>query len=156
LAASKEYCRLLNIGTDQILVSTKCWSRQNTPVDKMLASNKYSRRQNVGVDKILVSTKYSLGQNPRIDKNLASPYCLAWQSPQQLTSLISYVSKKVLIPPHAVAKCVVATGRPAFIGGLSPALYWFIVLACHAENVTNIGINKILAPTKISLIFAKL
>jgi hypothetical protein len=28
--------------------------------------------------------------------------------------------------------------------------------ARHAENVTNIGINKISAPAKISLIFAKL
>jgi hypothetical protein len=28
--------------------------------------------------------------------------------------------------------------------------------ARYAENVTNIGINKILAPAKISLVFAKL
>jgi hypothetical protein len=42
------------------------------------------------------------------------------------------------------------------MGGLSPALYGLIVTARHAENVTNIGVNKILAPTKISLIFAKL
>jgi hypothetical protein len=57
--------------------------------------------------------------------------------------MISYVSQKVLIPPHAVAKCAVATGRPAFMGGLSPALLRLIVSARHAENVTNIGIDKI-------------
>jgi hypothetical protein len=43
-----------------------------------------------------------------------------------------------------------------FMGGLSPALYQLIVRARHVENVTNIGVNKILAPSKISLIFARL
>jgi hypothetical protein len=38
----------------------------------------------------------------------------------------------------------------------SPALYWLIVPARHAENVTYIGVNKILVPAKISLIFTKL
>ena len=42
------------------------------------------------------------------------------------------------------------------MGGLSPALYRLIVAARHAENVTNIGVEKISAPAKISLIFAKL
>jgi hypothetical protein len=70
--------------------------------------------------------------------------------------MFSYISQKVLIPPHAVAKCAVAAGRPAFMGGLSPALYQLIVPARHAENVTNSGVDKILAPAKISLIFAKL
>jgi hypothetical protein len=42
------------------------------------------------------------------------------------------------------------------MGELSPALYRLVVPARCAENVTNIGVNKILAPTKISLIFAKL
>jgi hypothetical protein len=70
--------------------------------------------------------------------------------------MISYVSQKVLIPPYAVAKCAVATGRPAFMGGISSALYRLVVPARHAENVTNIGVDKILAPAKISLIFAKL
>jgi hypothetical protein len=74
----------------------------------------------------------------------------------QTSLMFSYVSQKVLIPPHAVAKCAVATCCPAFMGGLSPALYWLIVPARHAENVTNIGVDKILAPAKISLIFAKL
>ncbi len=73
------------------------------------------------------------------------------------TSLVfSYVSQKVLIPPHAVAKCAVATGRPTFTGGLSHALYRLIVRARHVENVTIIGVDKISAPAKISLIFAKL
>jgi hypothetical protein len=70
--------------------------------------------------------------------------------------MISYFSQKVLIPTHAVAKCAVAGGRPAIMGGLSPALYRLIVAAHHAENFTNIGVEKISAPAKISLIFAKL
>jgi hypothetical protein len=60
------------------------------------------------------------------------------------TSLkISYVSLMVLIPLHAVAKCGVASGRPAFMGGLSLVLYRLIVPAHHAENVTNFGTDKI-------------
>ncbi len=74
----------------------------------------------------------------------------------QTSLMIYYISQKVMIPPHAVAKCAVASGRPAFMGGLSPALYRLVVPAGHAENVTNIGVDKILAPAKISLIFAKL
>jgi hypothetical protein len=70
--------------------------------------------------------------------------------------MISYIFQKVLNPPYAVAKCDVATGRPAFMDGLSPALYRLVIPARHAENVTNIGLDKILAPAKISLIFAKL
>jgi hypothetical protein len=62
------------------------------------------------------------------------------------TSLkISYVSQMVLIPLHAVARCGVATDRPAFMAGLSLALYGLIVQARHAENVTNFGAAKISA-----------
>ncbi len=40
------------------------------------------------------------------------------------TSLkISYISLMVLIPLHAVTKCGVASGRRAFMVGLSPAPY---------------------------------
>jgi hypothetical protein len=70
--------------------------------------------------------------------------------------MFSYFSQMVLIPPRALTKCAVAAGRPALMGELSPALYRLIVLGRHEENVTNIGIDKILAPAKISLIFAKL
>jgi hypothetical protein len=42
------------------------------------------------------------------------------------------------------------------MGGLSPPLYQLVVLARHAENVTNIGVDKVSAPAKISLIFTKL
>jgi hypothetical protein len=42
------------------------------------------------------------------------------------------------------------------MGGLSPALYRLIVLARHAENDINIGVDKISTPAKISLFFAKL
>ncbi len=62
----------------------------------------------------------------------------------------------VLIPLHAVAKCGVASVRPAFMGGLSPTLYRLIVPARHAENITNFGTDKILAFAENSLIFGKL
>ena len=68
------------------------------------------------------------------------------------TSLkISYVSLMVLLSLHAVAKCGVASGSPAFMGGLSPALYRLVVLAPLAENVTNIGVDKILAPVQLKI-----
>jgi hypothetical protein len=108
----------------------------------MLASTKYSRRQKVGACAE------------------ASPYCYgpaesAVADFSQTSLMFSYFSQ-VLIPTCAVAKCAVAAGRPAFMGRLSPALYQLVVSACHAENVTNIGVDKILVPAKISLIFAKL
>jgi hypothetical protein len=115
----------------------------------MLASTKYSRRQNAGFDKILASTKYSRRQNTHADRNLASTksridkmlaharmhlklFGLAESTASdfsQTSLMFSYVSQKVLIPPHGVAKCADATRRPAFMGGLSPALYWLIVPA---------------------------
>jgi hypothetical protein len=52
--------------------------------------------------------------------------------------MFSYFSLKMLISPCAVTKCAVAAGRLAFMGVLSPALYQLIVLAHHAENVTQI------------------
>jgi hypothetical protein len=61
----------------------------------------------------------------------------------QTSLMFSYFSQKVLISPCAVTKCVFAAGRPAFMGGLFPALYRLIVPACQAENVTNIGVNKL-------------
>jgi hypothetical protein len=66
------------------------------------------------------------------------------------------VSQKVLISPHAVAKCGVAAARPAFMGGLSLALYRLIVPARHAKYITNLRVDKIFVPTKFSLIFTKL
>jgi hypothetical protein len=83
----------------------------------------------------------------------ASPYCFgpaesAAADFSQTLLMFSYFSQKVLIPPRAVAKCAVAAGCPAFMGGLSPALYQLIVLARHAENVTNIGVDKISAPSR--------
>ncbi len=136
---------------------TKCWRQQNVGVDKMLPSTKYSRRQNVGVDKILAWTKLSRQQKSRVNKDLASTKCwrmcgsisLLFGSAESTaddfskTSLmISYVSQKVLIPPHAVAKCVIASGRPAFKGGLSPALYRLVVPPAMQKT------SQILASTK--------
>ncbi len=103
----------------------------------MLPSTKY------GNDKMSASTK-----NCRIRGRILLLFGSAVSTAADFsqTSLkISYVSLMVFIPLHAVAKCGIASGRPAFMGGLSPVLYWLIVLAHHAENVTNIGADKILA-----------
>jgi hypothetical protein len=158
LAATKYWRRQYFVG-DKILarqqklcVDRNYWRQQSSRVDKILASTKSSRRQKSCVDKILASTK------SHIDKNLALTKC--WHRHRRIPLLfglaestaadfsqtllkISFISQMVLIPPHAVAKCGVASGRPAFIGGLSPALYGLIVPAGHAENVTNFGAKKI-------------
>jgi hypothetical protein len=77
----------------------------------------------------------------------ASPYCFGLAESaaadfSQTSLMFSYFSLKMLISPCAVTKCADAPGHPAFMGGLSPALYQLIVLARHAENVTNIGVDK--------------
>jgi hypothetical protein len=107
-----------------MLASTKYSRRQNVGGDKMLASTKYSHRQKVGVDKILPSTKYLRRQNVGANAE-ASPYCYgtAESAAADFSQTSLMFSQKVLIPPHAVAKCAVAAGCPAFMGGLSPALY---------------------------------
>jgi hypothetical protein len=51
---------------------------------------------------------------------------------------------------------VVTSGHPAFMGELSPVPYGLVVLACHAENVTNLGADKNIGTPMISLIFTKL
>jgi hypothetical protein len=70
----------------------------------------------------------------------------------QTSLMFSYISPKIMISPRAVTKCAVAAGCLAFMGGLSPTPYRLIVPARNAENVTNIGVDKIPAPAKISLI----
>jgi hypothetical protein len=56
--------------------------------------------------------------------------------------MISYVSQKVLIPSNAVPKCGVASGRPAFMGGLSPARTGLLYQSAMQKT------SQILAPTK--------
>jgi hypothetical protein len=114
-----------NIGVDKILGSTEFIA-----VDKILASTKYWRQQNIGVDKILALTNYlrrqNVGRRRRISLLFGSAESTAADFSQ--TSLkISYVSLMVLIPLHAVAKCGISSGRPAFMGGLSPVLYRLIL-----------------------------
>jgi hypothetical protein len=144
-------------------VSRKLTRQQNSHIDKNLAWTKIPRRQKSRVDKNFASTKISLQQKSHIDKNLASNKILVstkcWHRHRRIpllfgsaestaadfsqTSLkISFVFQVVLIPLHAVAKCGIASGRPAFMGGLSPALYRLNVPACHAET------SQILAPTE--------
>jgi hypothetical protein len=86
-----------------------------------------------------------------------SPYCFvlaAVDGFSQTSLMFSFL--KMLSSPHAVTKCGVAAGRPAFMGGLSLALYRLICTGPPCRNVTNIGVDKISVPPKISLIFAKL
>jgi hypothetical protein len=142
---------------------TKFSLRQKSSADKILASTKISHQQNCAnknlmLTKILASTKILRRQKSSVDKKLVSTKC--WRRPRRIpllfgsaesiaadfyqTSLkISFVSQMAL---HAVAKCGVASARIAFMGGLSPTLYRLIVLARHAENVTNFGANKIWLP----------
>jgi hypothetical protein len=115
----------------------------------MPASKKFSGQQNACFDKNLASTKILRRQKSHVDRNPASTKC--WQRCRRIpllfgsaesttadfsqTSLkISFISQIV----YAVAKCGVASGRPAFMGGLSPALYR------PAMQKTS----QILAPTK--------
>jgi hypothetical protein len=95
---------------------------------QILASTKSWRRQNVGTD--AEESSYSA-------ESTAADY-------SQTSLKISYVSLMVLLSLHAVAKCGIVSGRPAFMGGLSPILYRLIVPARHAENVTDFGADKIL------------
>jgi hypothetical protein len=150
-----KYWHPQNIGVYKILAPTeiigvaKFSRRQNSCVDKIPASKKFSRRQNAYFDKNLASTKILRRQKSHVDRNPASTKC--WQRCRRIpllfgsaesttaefsqTSLkISFISQMV----HAVAKCGVASGRPAFMGGLSPALYR------PAMQKTS----QILAPTK--------
>jgi hypothetical protein len=170
LAATKYWPRQ-NIGGDKILAPTEMFaSTEIIGVNKMLASKKFWCRQNTHVDKMLAWTKYSRQRNAHVNKILTLKKCwrrrwsisllfgLAPESTaadfSQTSLMFSFISQTVLIPPHAVTKCGIATAPPAFMGGLSPTLYRLVVPAHHAKYVTNIGVDKILASAKILLIFA--
>jgi hypothetical protein len=117
-----------------------------------LAPTKYLRQQNIGIDKIFALTK-SRRQNVGVCAE-ASPYCFgpaksAAADYSRTSLMFSYFSLKMLYSPCSVTKCAVATGHPAFMGGLSPALYRLFVPAHYAENVTNIGVDKILTTAKL-------
>jgi hypothetical protein len=147
-----------------MLASTKHWRQQNICVDKILASTKYWRRQNIGIDKILASTKYLRWQNIGVDRMLAPARkhlltVLAQQNSQQLTFprpnwcsptspwrcwALHVQSPSVLLPPAALLLWVDSL----------PHCTGLFVLARHAENVTNIGVDKISALTKISITIA--
>jgi hypothetical protein len=99
---------------------------------------KFSRRQNTRVDKILAWTK--CWRRRRSISLLFGPEESTAADFSQTSLMFSHVSQKMLIPPHAVAKCAIATGGPTFMGRLSPSLYRLIVLAHHTENVKNIGV----------------
>ncbi len=127
----------------KLLAPTKYWCRQNTGVDKILVSTKSWHRQKLGVDKKQAQTK--CWRRRRRISLLFGPAESTAADFSQTPLKISYVSLMVLLSVHAVVKCVVASSCPAFMGGLSPVLYWLIVLAHYAENVTNFGADKISA-----------
>jgi hypothetical protein len=107
------------------------------------AASTAQHQQNLGVDKKLAQTK-CWHRCRRILLLFGSAQSTAADFSQ--TSLkISYVTLMVLLSLHAVAKCGIVSGRPAFMGGLSPLLYRLIVPARHAENVTDFGADKISA-----------
>ncbi len=147
--AATKYWRRQNIGTYKTLALTICWCRRNIGMDKMFASKKYLHRKNIRADKILALTKFWRRQNLGVKKACAEafPYCFGPAESvaadfSQTSLMFSYFSLKMLISPRAVTKCAVAAGRLAFMCRLFPALYRLIVLAGHAQNVTNIGTCK--------------
>jgi hypothetical protein len=94
------------------------------------------------IDKILVLTKFW-----RLRGSISLLFGLAESTAadfSQTSLMFSYVSQKVLIPPHAVAKCAVATGRPAFMGGLSHALLYQPAMQKTSQILvlTNIGARQ--------------
>jgi hypothetical protein len=129
--------KIKNIGGDKIYASTKYWHQQNIGVDKNLAPIKYWRRQKLGVDK-------RWRRRWRISLLLGSAESAAADF-SQAPLKISYFSLMVLLSVHAVVKCGVASTCSAFMVVLSPVLYRLIVVACHAENVKNLGADKISA-----------
>jgi hypothetical protein len=101
------------------------------------AASAAQRQQNLGVDKKLAQM-----QKSPLTVWLGRVHS-CWLLPDLAEDILRFPDGVALF--HAVAKCGVASGRPAFMGGLSPVLYQLIVPARHAENVTNFGADKILA-----------
>jgi hypothetical protein len=90
-------------------------------------------QQNIGSDKTSASTKTSCRQNVGACAE-ASPYCFgpaksAAADFSQTSLMFFYFSLKMLCSPRAVTKCWTPPAR-------------------HAENVTNIGVDKICASAK--------
>ncbi len=107
-----------------------------------MASTESRRQQNVGG--CAEASLYCFGPA----KSAAADF-------SQTSLMFSYFSLKMLYSSCAVTKSAVAAGRPAFMGGLSLTLYGLICTGPPCRNVTNIGVDKISAPAKISLIFFK-
>ncbi len=130
-----------NLGVDKILASTKYWSWQNL---------KCRCRQNIGVNKISASTECRRRQNVGACTE-ASSTVLAWQNPQQLTSPRPLWCS----PPWRC--CALHVQSPSMMLLLAALLLWaeslphctgLSVPACHAENLTNIGVNKVRCPPR--------
>ncbi len=118
-----------------MLASTKYLHQQNTRVNKML--KKYLRQKNVGAS--AEESLYCSGPAESAAADFSQ------------TSLI--FSLKVLSSPGAVAQWLWACSAWLIYRGTSPRL---VVPIRNAKNPQNIGVNKILAAAKISLLFTKL
>jgi hypothetical protein len=119
-----------------------------------------------------VSTKFSRRQNSRFNKNLTSTKC--WRRRRRISLLfgsaestaadfsqtslmISYVSQKMLIPSHAVPKCGVASGHPAFMGGLSPARYRLVRQNIGAQQDFKISlIRQMVNPQILTIVLSRI
>jgi hypothetical protein len=135
-------------------VPTKVRRRQKLGTVKNLRRHKHWHRQNIYALTKYICIKQNVGACAE-----ASPYCFGLAKSavagfSQTSLMFSFL--KMVSSPHAVTKCVVAADRPAFVGGLSPKLYRLICTGPPSRNITNIGVDKILVPAKISLIFTKL
>jgi hypothetical protein len=150
LASTKIYSSTKLLATTKICTSTKKYAST-----KLLASTKYTHRQNIGVNKILcrqklgVDTKLAQTERWRRRRRISFLLGLAESAAADFSQTqlkISCFSLLMVLPSvHAVSKWGIASGCPAFMGGLSPVLYRLIVLSRHAENVQNFGADKISA-----------
>jgi hypothetical protein len=116
----------------------KIWRRRRA-IKTDLKSKDFREKRKIIINKKLAQTK-CWRRRRRIPLLFGSAESTAADFSQ--TPLISYISPMVLLALHAVVKCVIASCRPAFMGGLSPVLYRLIVPARHAENVTNFGAER--------------
>jgi hypothetical protein len=125
--------------TYKIWASTKHWRRQNVGVDKTLALTKYLHQKNIGITKCSACAE-------------ASPYCFdpAKSAAADFSQTSLMISLKMLSSPRAVTKCAVAAlllwaySLPHCTGSFVPAR--------HAENVTNIGVDKYRRPPRFHYI----
>jgi hypothetical protein len=113
----------------------KIWRRRRT-IKTNLKSKDFREKRKIIIEKKLAQTK-CWRRRRRIPLLFGSAESTAADFSQTQLK-ISYISLMVLLALHAVVKCVNASCRPAFMGGLSPVLY----------RPAMLKTSQILAPTK--------